>query len=72
MALAMDEYEALRSDPRHFALLPEHFNPGIERVMERNEQYWVVEEFGIAGDLAAKVDPRKVGLRGQSDPATAS
>jgi len=67
LELTQAEYERVRSDPRRFAVAPDpaHLYADIERVVEQNERYWVVEKYGIAGDLAASVDPRKVGLRGQ-------
>ena len=67
VALTQEEYEVVRSNPRRFVVAPadEHFFADIETLREQSERYWVVEKFGIAGDLAAKVDPRRVGLRGQ-------
>lgn len=64
--LTPEEYEALRGNPRRFAVAPgeDHVFPEIEAVVEENERYWVVEKGGVAGDLAASVDPRAVGLRG--------
>lgn len=72
MGLTHAEYEAVRADPRRFAVLPadDHFFSRIERLVDQSERYWVVEKFGVAGDLAAKVDPRRVGLLGQNAPAT--
>jgi hypothetical protein len=46
--------------------------PEIETVVDRRDRYWVVEKNGEAGDLAAKVDPRRVGLRGSRDGRAAS
>ena len=71
IALTHAEYEAVRADPRRFAVGPsdEHLNRRIERVVEQTERYWVVEKFDLAGDLAAKIDPRRVGLRGRQDVA---
>ncbi len=75
--LTQAEYEAVRANARRFAVLPSdvHVNPRIEWVVGQTERYWVVEKFGLAGELAARVDPRRVGLRGQrrpSDVASAS
>ena len=58
--LTQAEYEEIRFDPRRFAVAPgeHHYVPDIENLVEENERYWVVEKYGIAGDLAAKVDPR--------------
>jgi hypothetical protein len=58
--LTLAEYEAVRSDPTHFLVAPaeEHVVPGVERVVERHERYWVVEKVGAAGDLSEQLDPR--------------
>ena len=71
LALTHDEYEEVRSNPRRFLVAPAdpHFFADIEGIHERRERYWIVEKYGIAGDLAAKVDPRGVGLRGLQQPA---
>ena len=72
ISLTQAEYEAVRADPRRFAVAPsdDHFFSRIERLVEQSERYWVVEKFGVAGDLAARIDPRRVGLRGRGAPAT--
>lgn len=68
IALTQAEYEAVRANLRRFAVVPgdHHFVPEIEHLVEQHDRYWVVEKYGIAGDLAAQVDPRRVGLRGSS------
>jgi hypothetical protein len=68
ISLSMDEYEAVRASPIRFAVAPsaEHFFPELEVVVEKTDRFWVVEKTGAAGELAAKVDPRRVGLRGGS------
>src|SRR5215210_5533781 len=55
--MAPKDYEALRGNPRRFAVAPrdKHVVPEIEAVVERTDRYWVVEKTGEAGDLAAKV-----------------
>ena len=60
LLLTHEEYESLRADGTRFAVLPhdDHVFPEVESVVERHERYWVVEKSGIAGELAAKVDPR--------------
>ena len=67
IALTLAEYEIVREDPRRFAISPgdDHVVPEIEAVVARTERFWVVEMIGKAGELAAKVDPRRVGLHGQ-------
>ena len=56
--LALDEYEALRAVPTHFAIKPDHLLPENERVVERHGDYVVVEKVGHAGERARELDPR--------------
>jgi hypothetical protein len=42
--LTLAEYEAVRSDPRHFVIAPNHQALEVESVVERNGRYWVVEK----------------------------
>ena len=60
MALKVDEYEWLRADPTRFAVAPDdtHVDEAIERVVKKNDRYWIVEKMGVAADLATRVDPR--------------
>jgi hypothetical protein len=66
--LTITEYEEPRSDPATFAVAPgdAHVFPEIEDVVVRNERFWVVRKTGTAAELAAMVDPRRVGLRGSA------
>lgn len=74
ISLTPDEYETIRADARRFAVAPsdDHVFHDIEDVVQRSERYWVVEKCGTAGELAATVDPRRVGLRGSPVGAEAS
>jgi hypothetical protein len=58
--LTRREYEALREDPRRFAILGGHEIVEVERVVERRDRYLVVEK---AGDPEAEIvehtDPRR-------------
>jgi hypothetical protein len=58
--LTRAEYEAVRSNPRRFAILDGHEILEVERVVERNDRYVVVEK---AGDPEAEIvedtDPRR-------------
>jgi hypothetical protein len=57
--LELKEYEAVRTDPRHFLTVPGHETPDLERVVERHERYQVVEkDKGEPADLAVETDPR--------------
>ena len=58
ISLGADEYEAIRRVPTHFPVALGHEYPDIERVVEQNERYAVVEKFGEAGKKAVELDPR--------------
>jgi hypothetical protein len=46
IALREDQYEQLRRVPTHFAVRPGHEIPDVERVVERHDEFVVVEKFG--------------------------
>ena len=52
------EYEWVRANPARFVLAPGHAAPELEHVVEREDEHVVVEKHGIAGQVAAKLDPR--------------
>jgi hypothetical protein len=54
------EYEAARADGNHFIVAPsaEHTDENVERVVLRNERFWLVEKDGTAGEVSEKLDPR--------------
>lgn len=58
MKLGARDYEAIRAHGDRFAVLPEHTSPNVETVVEENPNFWVVEKFGVAGDVAEDLDPR--------------
>jgi hypothetical protein len=66
IALTPEEYEAVRSKPTWFAVAPGdvHVVDAIEEVVAKYDRYWIVEKEGMAAELVSKVDPRRVGLRG--------
>src|SRR2546430_2339414 len=59
--LTPEEYERLRKNPTHFAVVPseEHVVPEVERIAEQHERYWVVEKVGEAGAVVIDLDPRR-------------
>jgi hypothetical protein len=61
ITMTHDAYETIRRDPTRFlvAVGDEHVVPEIEEVVERHEQYWIVEKLGDAAKLATSVDPRQ-------------
>ena len=58
--LSMREYEAVRSDSRHFFNVPGHQSAacGVGEVVERHENFIVYEKQGHAGDVAEQLDER--------------
>jgi hypothetical protein len=58
LSLSLDEYEDVRAASERFAVKPGHIRPEIERIVARQREYWVVEKFGDAGEVAEQTDPR--------------
>src|SRR5438270_5793534 len=56
--LSREQYEWVRANPARFALARGHSAPEVEQVVEREGEHVVVEKRGIAGRIAAKLDPR--------------
>lgn len=59
--LTLAEYEAVRSDSRHFAVIPGHVARDTERVVASHDRFEVVEKFGAAVPFAEASDPRTPG-----------
>jgi hypothetical protein len=59
VSLTLVEYEEVRSDPTHFAILPGHVDPDVETVIARNDRFAVVRKTEPqAARVAAREDPR--------------
>jgi hypothetical protein len=59
VSLTLVEYEEVRSDPTHFAILPGHSDPSVERVLARNDRFAVVRKTEPeAARVAVREDPR--------------
>ena len=56
--LTLDAYERVRAIATYFVLVPGHEIPAIERVVEREAAYVVVEKVGEAAEVAEEADPR--------------
>ena len=56
--VTLAEYEAARSQPTLFLVVPGHEIDDITRVLEQNERFAVVEKVGEAGAIAQRHDPR--------------
>jgi hypothetical protein len=59
IVLTEAEYETLRRIPTHFAVLPGHDIPAVERVVEANERFVTVEKLGESARTAIELDPRR-------------
>jgi hypothetical protein len=58
MEVDPEEYEAVRRDPTNFLVLPVHFTPEIEELVEERGSYWIVRKTGEAAEYVAHLDPR--------------
>jgi hypothetical protein len=56
--LEAGDYERIRASPRRFFVAPDHDIPEVETVVERYEDYVVVEKVDVAGGVAERTDPR--------------
>lgn len=56
--LTMPEYERVRADPMHFAIVPGHELPDAENVIERHDDYAVIEKHEDVRGIAERTDPR--------------
>ena len=46
LQLSVGEYEAIRSSPVRFVVAPDHKNPALERIVQENDRFSVVEKIG--------------------------
>jgi uncharacterized Zn finger protein (UPF0148 family) len=58
ISLAPGDYESLRAEAAHFAVLPGHVVKDAERVVEDMGAYFVVEKIGEGRVIAEERDPR--------------
>lgn len=55
----LEDYEDVRSDATHFLIADGHDKPRIERVVEENDDYAVVEKFGArVARIVRALNPR--------------
>jgi signal transduction histidine kinase len=52
--LTLAEYFEIHADPRMFIIAPFHDLPSVETVVRREDDWWVVRKYGIAGAEAAE------------------
>lgn len=57
--LTITEYERVRQEPTRFIIAADHQAADVERVVDRQPSYWVVEkDEGVPADVARERDPR--------------
>ena len=59
VTLTQSEYEAVRADSAHFAVLPGHEMPEAEHVVEVHDAFVVVEKEDDVRDIVEDTDPRR-------------
>ena len=59
IGITIAEYERIRLVPTRFIVRPEHVIHDVERVVEHEDGFVVVEKFGAAGSAAVAADPRR-------------
>ena len=52
------DYERLRGEATHFALIEGHQDPAVEDIVRRAHGYLVVANYGPAATVARRTDPR--------------
>jgi hypothetical protein len=57
LRLTVEEYEAIRRQARHFAVLPGHEFPEAEDVVDRTDRYFVVRKHGDTAPIAEASNP---------------
>jgi hypothetical protein len=58
ISISIEEYENVRNESTRFFVVPGHEDESVERVVERNDRYVVVEKIGEAAEEADELDPR--------------
>jgi hypothetical protein len=59
ISLSLSEYEEIRSDPTHFAVVPGHEVVDLEHVIKETDRFSVIEKFpGAPAQVALDRDPR--------------
>lgn len=57
LELPLQVYETIRADPRQFVVLPQHYTPEVEELVQEGD-YWIVRKTGEAGEYVEDHDPR--------------
>ena|SRR6266540_209979 len=57
-SMTREQYESVRAHHERFVLIPDHVDEGIERVVDRQSAFVVVEKLPENADIARSTDPR--------------
>jgi hypothetical protein len=58
LEITSNEYERVRADGARFVVVAGHQIPEVERVVDGNGRFLVVEKIGVAANIAREADPR--------------
>jgi hypothetical protein len=58
LSATLSEYETVRSNPRTFMISPGHVYPEVERVLDENDRFMIVEKLAHSGQVAEALNPR--------------
>ena len=59
MTVELEDYEEVRSEATRFLLAPGHHEPKVERIVERNEEFEVVEKVPpLMRRIVRRLNPR--------------
>jgi hypothetical protein len=61
VSATLDEYESVRKNPRTFIVASGHLYPEVERVLNENSRFVIVEKIANGGEIAEALDPRSAG-----------
>jgi hypothetical protein len=53
--LSRAEWEMVRAEPSRFAVAPGHVAENFEAVIKAFPRFWMVEKFGLAGEIAERL-----------------
>ena len=53
VSLAVDEYEGVRLRPTLFVIVPGHETPKVDRVVDANERFMLVEKIKLVDEVVA-------------------
>jgi hypothetical protein len=55
ISLSAEDWKLVRSEPNQFAVAPNHVAEDFEAVITTCPDFWLVEKFGEAGEIAEKL-----------------